>query len=163
MRSCDVVIFPDDERFLNPPSMLEAIATQLRETEQTMPAEPALIAKAILDSLAFRYASVLRTIESLTNQRIEGVQIIGGGGRNSYLNQATANASGLPVSAGPVEATVIGNAIVQAITAGRFGSLAEARRFVGDHIELKTYDPVQTELWESAKSEYRAIEDRYHE
>src|SRR5205085_2755200 len=72
------LIFPDDERFLNPQSMLAAIAMQLNETNQTMPSEPAAIAKVILDSLAFRYASVLRTIESLTNQRIEGVQIIGG-------------------------------------------------------------------------------------
>src|SRR5438067_1540635 len=68
------LIFPDDERFLNPPSMLAAIAIQLRETNQTMPSEPPAIAKAILDSLAFRYASVLRTIESLTHQAIKQVR-----------------------------------------------------------------------------------------
>jgi rhamnulokinase len=76
------LIFPDDPRFFNPPSMLTAIAMQLTETDQEMPASAAAIAKMILDSLAFRYASVLRTIEALTNRKIEGVQIIGGGSQN---------------------------------------------------------------------------------
>src|SRR6185295_19801247 len=89
------LIFPDDQRLLNPPSMLEAIATQLAETKQAMPSAPAPVAKIILDSLAFRYASVLRTIESLTLQQIKGVRIIGGGSQNRYLNQATANATSL--------------------------------------------------------------------
>jgi rhamnulokinase len=161
MGSCDVVIFPDDERFLNPPSMLEAIATQLRETEQTIPAEPARLAKAILDSLAFRYASVLRTIESLTNQRIEGVQIIGGGGQNSYLNQATANASGLPVSAGPVEATIIGNVLVQSIAHGQFASLAEARAYVASKTQLKRFTPEVSASYEEAKRRYAVIETSF--
>src|SRR2546421_11236514 len=135
------LIFPDDERFLNPPSMLDAIAMQLNETNHTMPSEPAAIAKVILDSLAFRYASVLRTIESLTNQRIEGVRIIGGGSRNAYLNQATANAIGLPVSAGPVEATMIGNVLVQAIASGRFASLTAARAYVARNTQSQTFMP----------------------
>src|SRR5207249_3888455 len=83
------LIFPDDQRFLNPPSMLEAIAIQLEETRQTVFSEPARIAKTVLDSLAFRYASLLGTIESLTNQKIREVRIIGGGSQNAYLNQAT--------------------------------------------------------------------------
>ena len=157
------LVFPDDQRFFNPSSMLKTIDEQLAENGGSRASEPAVVAKTILDSLALRYASVVRTIESLTETAIKGIHIVGGGSLNGYLNQATANASGLPVKAGPVEATVIGNAIVQAITAGRFGSLTEARRFVGDHIELKTYDPVQTELWASAKNKYRAIEDRYLE
>ena len=158
LRSCDVVIFPDDERFLNPPSMLEAIAMQLRETAQTLPAEPAAIAKAILDSLAFRYASVLRTIESLTSQRIEGVQIIGGGSQNHYLNQATANATGLPVSAGPVEATIIGNVLVQAIADGQFASLAETRAYVASNVQLRRFTPQVFAGYEEAKRRYAIIE-----
>ena len=138
------LIFPDDPRFLNPPSMLEAIAQQLAEREEPLPtgpnAQPAIV-KLILDSLALRYASVLRSIEMLTNQRINGVQIVGGGSQNDYLNQATANATGLPVLAGPVEATVIGNALAQAIASGRFASLAEARRHVAENIELKEFVP----------------------
>jgi rhamnulokinase len=124
------LIFPDDPRLFNPTSMLDAVAMQLEETSQTVPTDLPSIAKVILDSLAARYASVLRTIESLTKRRVEGVRIIGGGSRNSYLNQATANATGLPVLSGPVEATVIGNVLVQAITHGRFVSLAEARQYL---------------------------------
>jgi rhamnulokinase len=161
MESCDVVIFPDDERFLNPPSMLEAIAIQLRETGQTMPFEPAPIAKAIFDSLAFRYASVLRTLESLTTQRIEGVQIIGGGSQNDYLNQATANATGLPVYAGPVEATVIGNVLVQAIASGTFASLAEARQYVASKVRSRKFTPQVPAGCEEATRRYAELEARY--
>ena len=155
------LIFPDDARFFNPPSMLEAIATQLTETNQQMPRGPAAIVKVILDSLAFRYASVLRQIEVLTNQKIEGVQIIGGGSQNRYLNQATANATGLPVSAGPVEATVIGNVSVQAIAGGRFASLAEARQYVAQHVGSQTYIPQASSACDEAKRRYEFIEARY--
>ena len=73
------LIFPDDRRFFNPPSMLVAIAEQMAETNQSHSNQPAVIAKVVLDSLALRYASVLRTVERLTEQKIEGVQIVGGG------------------------------------------------------------------------------------
>src|SRR5581483_3855586 len=69
------MIFPDDPRFFNPPSMLTAIAEQMAETNQPRSDKPAVIARAILDSLALRYASVLRTIEELHGREIEGVQI----------------------------------------------------------------------------------------
>ncbi|HEX7773485.1 MAG TPA: FGGY-family carbohydrate kinase, partial [Pyrinomonadaceae bacterium] len=155
------LIFPDDKRFFNPTSMLEAIATQLRETGQQMPEDPAAVAKVILDSLAFRYASVLRQIEELTSREISGVQIIGGGSQNCYLNQATANATGLPVSAGPVEATVIGNVIVQAITDGRFTSLKEARQYVTRNIQSQTFMPQPSVAGTEAKRRYETIEARY--
>ncbi len=154
-------IFPDDQRFFSPASMVDAIARQLSETGQRMPAGPAAIAKCILDSLAFRYASVLRTIQSLTNQTIQGVQIIGGGSHNSYLNQATANATGLPVRAGPVEATVLGNVVVQAIAQGRFSSLAEARQHVAQNMKPENFTPQVSAAMEEANRRYRAIEAQY--
>ncbi len=126
-----------------------------------MPAEPAAIAKAILDSLAFRYASVLRTIESLTNQRIQGGQVIGGGSQNNYLNQATANATGLPVSGGPGEATIIGNVLVHSIADGRFASLAEGRAYVASNLQLKSFTPQASAGYEEAKRHYAIIEARY--
>jgi len=155
------LIFPDDKRFFNPPSMLAAIATQLTETGQEMPQDPAAIAKVILDSLAFRYASVLRKIEELTSREIIGVQIIGGGSQNCYLNQATANATGLPVFAGPVEATVIGNVIVQAIADGRFASLTEARQYVAQNVQAQTFTPRGSNASDEAKHRYETIEARY--
>jgi rhamnulokinase len=154
-------IFPDDQRFFNPASMLEAIATQFKETSQSMPASFAALAKCILDSLAFRYASVLRTIESLTGEAIQGVQIIGGGSRNSYLNQATANATEMPVCAGPVEATVLGNVLVQAIAQGRFASLAEARQHVAQNTKSETFTPQISAAVEKASDRYMAIEEQY--
>ena len=93
LRGFAALIFPDDERFLNPPSMLDTFKQQLSETGQKFDDEPTAIAKMIFDSLAFRYASVLRSIESLTGKKLTGLQILGGGGRNRYLNQMTANAS----------------------------------------------------------------------
>ena len=155
------LIFPDDPRLLNPRNMLQAIAEQLSERRESMPAEPSAIAKLVLDSLALRYASVLRAIECLTNRKIAGVQIVGGGSQNNYLNQATADASGLPVLAGPVEATVIGNALVQAIAAGRFGSLAEARRHIAENIRLRRFDPAPSLAFEEAARRFGEIEERY--
>ena len=155
------LIFPDDPRFFNPPSMLEAVAEQLAESGQRVPAEPPAVAKVILNSLALRYASVLRIIESLTGRRIEGVQIVGGGSRNDYLDRATARATGLPVLAGPIEATVTGNVLVQAIAQGRFMSLAEARQHVAQNVSLKRFEPEHTSVWEEFAHRYTFIESRY--
>jgi rhamnulokinase len=160
------VIFPDDQRLFNPPVMLDAISAQLIETDwgdAVDSSKPALVAKTILDSLALRYASVLRSIETLTGEKIEGVHIVGGGSRNDYLNQATATATGLPVKAGPVEATVIGNVLVQAIAAGRFDSLAAARQYVGQHAQLTEYQPRPSADWDQATRRYAEIESRYLE
>ena len=143
--------------------MVEAIANQLKETNQTMPATSSSLAKMILDSLAFRYASVLRTIERLTSERIEGVRIIGGGSQNRYLNQMTANATGLPVTAGPVEATVIGNVFVQAITAGRFGSLSEAREYVAENVPSENFFPQTDGDLKSATAQFQKIEAQFIE
>jgi rhamnulokinase len=152
------LIFPDDQHFLNPASMLDAIARQLFERGERMPEGPPAIARMILDSLALRYASVVRTIEALTGQKIGGVQIVGGGSKNVYLNQATADATGLPVLAGPVEATVMGNALVQAIASGRFGSLCEARRHVAENVQLTRFIPRQLAAWTEMNARYGRIE-----
>ncbi len=154
-------IYPDDERFLNPPSMLEAIAAQLSETGQQTTKNPVWITKIILDSLAFRYASVLETIENLTGASIEGVQIVGGGGRNNYLNRMTANASGKTVKAGLTEATVTGNALVQAISAGRFRGLNEARRFIKENVSLMQFAPQRNAEIALAGQFYKEIETRF--
>ena len=155
-------IFPDDPRLFNPPSMLGAVAAQLAETGQRVPVEePAALTKVILDSLAFRYASVLRTIEELTGSEVEGVQIVGGGSRNDYLNRATADACARPVLAGPVEATVTGNVLVQAVCAGRFASLAEARRHVAENVSLRRFAPSSDEKIEEAARRYAGVEARY--
>ncbi|MEN3332192.1 MAG: rhamnulokinase [Blastocatellia bacterium] len=155
------LIFPDDRRFFNPSSMLTAIAEQMAESNQPYFDAPAVVARVVLDSLALRYASVLHTIEKLTARKIDGVQIVGGGSRNDYLNQATATATGKPVLAGPVEATVTGNVLVQAIAAGRFASLIDARRHIAENLRLKQFLPRPSAIWERQVRRYAAIEARY--
>ena len=115
----------------------------------------------IFDSLAFRYASVLRSIRSVTGRTPERLQILGGGGRNRYLNQMTANASGLAAEAGLVEATVVGNVLVQAISAGRFASLAEARKYVADSFEFEEFVPERSVELDKAANRYAEIEARF--
>ena len=127
---------------------------------QPAPPDPPSLAKVILDSLAFRYASVLRTIETLTGGTLRGMHIIGGGSQNLYLNRMTATLTGLPVRAGPVEATVTGNALVQAITNGRFPSLADARRHVAENLRLPEILPRPTPTLEERARRYAALEAR---
>lgn len=161
IKGCCGFIYPDDERFINPKSMLRAIRKQQRETKQEIYSETVLVTKIILDSLAFRYASVLNTIEHLTNKNIVGIQIAGGGGKNNYLNQKTANACNKKVKAGLVEATVTGNILVQAIASGRFTDLAEARNYVARNSELKTFEPKLTKNNVEEKAKYLEIERRF--
>ena len=160
-RDPPALIFPDDARFFNPPVMTAAIAAQLAETGQAVSAEPAVLTRVILDSLALRYASVLRTIEKLTGRPIRCVQIVGGGAQNDYLNQATANAAQKPVLAGPVEATVIGNVLVQAVATGRFNTLAEARLHVAAHSCPRRFEPQPSSAWQDAAQRYQELEARF--
>ena len=156
----ETLIYPDDPRFLNPPSMIEAISDQVRETAQKVPDSPAEMTACILNSLALRYAWVLRTIERLTSQAIEGIQIVGGGSRNEYLNQATSTASGKPVAAGPIEATVIGNLVAQSVAMREFDTLDQARESVAARIELRQYAPRPSPEWLSAREKYDDIQAR---
>jgi rhamnulokinase len=152
------LVFPDDPRFLNPPGMRAALGAQMLERGAAMPAGPAAVTRVILDSLALRYASVLRAIEALTGEPLRRVHVTGGGSRNAYLNQATANATGLPVSAGPVEATVIGNVMVQAVSAGQFGSLGDARAYLRERVHVEEFEPRPSAEWDRLTQAYADLE-----
>jgi rhamnulokinase len=155
------VIYPDDPRLLNPGSMPAALARQIDETGQAAPTDPVAMTRTIIDSLALRYASVLRGIQALTGTPIRGVRIVGGGSRNEYLNQATATFTGTPVVAGPAEATVIGNACVQAVAAGRFASLRGARRHVAARSRPARFAPHPDSATTELTARYAAIEARF--
>ncbi len=131
----------EDLSLLNPPSMHAVIAAQLAARGQVMPEDPAGVARVIFDSLAQGYARVVATIERLTGEPIPGIHIVGGGSRNAYLNQATADACGKPVLAGPVEATAAGNLIVQAVAGGRLASIGEGREHLARCIPLRAFEP----------------------
>ena len=135
------LIDPDSPRFFNPSSMIDEVRAALVEGDQPAPGDPIVLTKVILDSLASRYASVIRIIERLTRSRIEGIHIVGGGARNDYLNQATANAADRPVLAGPVEATALGNLLVQAISSG-LTTLGQGREWIARSFAPRRFDPV---------------------
>ena len=103
------LINPDDPRFANPVSMVQAIKDYCRETHQPIPEDYRQMARCIFESLALRYRQVLGYLKELAPFPIERLHVIGGGSRNIYLMQMTANSIGIPVLTGPVEGTAIGN------------------------------------------------------
>jgi rhamnulokinase len=151
-------VCPDAPRFFNPASMVSELRAALRETGQSAHEAPVDLAKVVLDSLAMRYASTIDTLERLTGQPVAGLHIVGGGSMNDYLNQATANATRKPVTAGPVEAAVCGNVLVQAIAVGRVGSIADGRRLLASGLPLRRYEPRDGDAWREAAVRYRDIE-----
>jgi rhamnulokinase len=141
------VIDVDDHGLLHPPSMLAAIAAQLRATGQRVPDSPIETARLVFDSLALGYTRVVAAIERLTGEPVAGIHVVGGGSRNAYLNQATADATGKPVLAGPVEATAAGNVIVQAVAAGSLSSIADGRAALARGLALTRFEPRPSGAW----------------
>ncbi|HSD29027.1 MAG TPA: rhamnulokinase family protein [Vicinamibacteria bacterium] len=152
------LVFPDHPRFFNPESMTAELQGALAETGQTVPDDPARLARVVLDSLAFRYASVVRTIEALTGEAVPGLHVVGGGCRNEYLDQATADASGRPVLAGPAEATATGNLVLQAAACGELASIAEGRKLVARATRPRRFEPRERPGWKETAERYREIE-----
>ena len=154
------LVHPDDFRFLNPASMTGALAGFLEETGQPAVEEPGAIARMILESLALRYASIVKRIVEVTGEPVRGIHVVGGGSRNAFLNQATADAANLPVRAGPAEATALGNLLVQAIADGRFADLDDARNHLREHTSIREFAPRPSAAWVEAGARYRELEDR---
>jgi rhamnulokinase len=132
---------PDDPRLLNPPDMPAAIATQLEERGVAPLNGELELSQLVLEALARRTAEVAATLAALTSEPLRGFHIVGGGSQNEFLNQAIAEATGLPVRAGPVEATTLGNVAVQAIHDGAFPDLAAARRALSRSFAAREYGP----------------------
>ena len=138
------LINPNCEAFLNPKSMKDEIYNYCKKTNQKLPENIGQYGKIIFYSLALLYRKTLDEIFELTNLNIEVIHIIGGGSQNEYLNQLTANAVNKRVVSGPVEATVLGNIIVQAIAMGDVRDLEEGRKIIRDSSELKEYFPKES-------------------
>lgn len=141
------IINPDDPAFANPADMEEAIKAYCREHGEKVPETRGQVVRCIYESLALRYRQILDKLRLLTNTRFECLHVIGGGSQNEMLNQWTANAIGIPVIAGPVEATAMGNVMVQAIAAGMAKDVKEMRKVIHDSVPLVTYNPQFTESW----------------
>lgn len=141
------IVDPDDDSFLNPPDMPKAIVDYCVNKNLTPPQTKGEFVRCIFESLALRYKAVIEKINSMTGERINKLHIVGGGSQNEMLNQLTADACGIPVIAGPVEATAIGNILVQAIAKGKIDSIDRAREIVADSFPVKTYTPKNSGKW----------------
>jgi rhamnulokinase len=148
-------IDPDDERFLRPGDLPARVREFCAETGQPVPDDTATLIRVLLESLALRYAAAIDQLAVASGHPITGLHIVGGGSNHRLLCRLTAGATGLPVRAGPVEATAIGNLAVQAIAAGELGSIAEARELVARSFPITVYDP--TGSWSEARARFAAI------
>jgi len=148
------VIDPDDRVFLPPGDMPARIASWLAGRSAAVPDGPAETVRCILDSLALAYRRVIRTAQALSGRHADVVHIVGGGARNSLLCQLTADATGLPVVAGPAEATALGNVLVQARALGAApGDLAGMRELLRSTQPLRFFSPAGDDAaWGAAES-----------
>ncbi len=143
------VIDPDYHEFLNPPDMTKAVTDYCRKTEQKAPGSPGEFVRIIVESLALKYRFIIDHINDVRNEHITALHIVGGGSQNDLLNQFSANSTGLPVIAGPVEAAAAGNITVQAIALGELSGIGEARSIIADSFPVRQYEPGDVDKWDS--------------
>lgn len=150
-------IDPDDARFYNPANMEQAIRSFLKETNQAEPKDRGTILRCVYESLALKYRYVNELINGVTNTDTEVVHIVGGGSNNALLNQFTADSVGVPVLAGPKEATAVGNLMVQAIGAGILPDLKAAMPLIKSAFPIKRFDPENKEAWDEAYGRFKRL------
>jgi rhamnulokinase len=151
-------IDPDDERFLRPGNLPARVRAFCAETDQPVPDDTGTLLRVVLESLALRYAVAVDQLARASGHPIEAIQVVGGGSNNRLLCRLTASATGLPVGAGPVEATASGNLCVQAIAAGELASVAEARELIARSFPVTAYEP--TGDWAEARARFADVTAR---
>src|SRR5215217_4635725 len=152
------LVDPDHPAFLAPGDMASRIRRFCEETEQRPPEGPAAVARCVFESLALKYRHAIEQAESLAGRAIGTINILGGGSQNSLLCQLTADATRRPVLAGPVEATALGNLMVQAYARGHLASLGEIREAVRRSVEVQEYEPQGAEdRWQEAHEKLRGL------
>jgi rhamnulokinase len=148
---------PDDPIFLNPPDMPAAIVTFCQNRSQPPPVSKAEFVRAIFESLALKYRHIIDMINAVRPESVAVLHIVGGGSQNELLNQFAANATGLPVVAGPVEATALGNVMVQAMATGELGTIDQGRKLIGQSFQLRHYEPANIEEWQDNYASYKHL------
>ena len=151
------LIDPDAPEFLSPGDMPGAIRAFCRRTNQPEPQRVGEVVRCCLESLALRYRWVLRALEELTGKRLERISVVGGGSQNELLNQFTADACERPVIAGPVEATALGNIMLQAVACGHLKDVATGRQVLMASVKRRNYTPERSEAWQAAFSRFEAL------
>ncbi len=143
----------DDPTLATPGDMPRKITDQCRRRGYPAPESPGRFVRVILESLAAEYARVKLMLEEVTGRKFTRLHIVGGGSQNDLLNQFAADATGLQVRTGPVEATAIGNVLAQAVATGRMGSLTAGRELVAKTASIRVYEPHDTESWQAWAAE----------
>jgi rhamnulokinase len=157
-KAFSALIDPDYKGFKSPTDMPEAIKKYCMETGQPVPQTRGEMTRSILEGLALKYRFVLGQLREIYDSEINRIHIIGGGSRNDLLNSFTADATGLPVIAGPMEATAIGNLLMQAFALGEIGSLDDLRDIVCRSFEAKEYDvSPDRDKWDTVHEEYKNL------
>lgn len=151
------IVDPDDTEFLSPEDMAHSVRDWCQQHGEAVPETEGQLIRCTLESLALKYRNVLEGIEQLTGESVEVIHIVGGGCQNRLLNQFTANACGIPVIAGPIEATALGNVLIQARASGEIGTLAEIREVVKASSELTTFEPENVADWNQAFDRYKKL------
>lgn len=141
---------PDDESFLSPGDMPKRIREFCVKTKQNVPQDKGSIVRMALEGLALKYRWTLEKMEEILGYKVKVIHLVGGGCQNKLLNQFTADAIGRPVIAGPIEATALGNILVQAMGNGELASVSEIREVVRNSFELTTFKPGNKEPWDDA-------------
>jgi len=156
-KAFDIFIDANDASFLNPTCMMTAIDQYCLATGQKTPQSYGAYVRCAVESLGFLYKETLEQLRDIQDQEINKIHIIGGGCQDELLCQITADATGLPVFAGPCEGTAVGNLIVQAIALGHIKNLAEARKVIADSFEIKIYTANNKSDWDNAWQTFQQI------
>jgi rhamnulokinase len=155
--SFSAFIDPDAADFQAPANMVDALAAFCRRSGQIVPTDPGAFTRMILECLALKYRLVKESLAQVTHKPIDRIYIVGGGSQNHLLNQFTTDALNCTVVAGPVEATSIGNIIMQLYALGEIGSLTEGRALVRRSFGTKAFKPKNAGAWDDAYGRFRKI------
>lgn len=151
------LIHPNHHSFMAPGDMPERIRQYCRESSQPIPEEPGQIIRTAMDSLVFHYKQSISNLEKITDEPVEVLHLVGGGTKDTMLNQFAANAIGRPIITGPTEATSIGNILTQAMAVGEISDLDGLRQVVRNSTSTQRYEPENGNLWEEGYKRYQDI------
>lgn len=151
------LIDPDHELFVRPDAMTEAIDRFCAMTSQPLPEDPPAYTRAVLESLALKYQVTLNHLERLTGAHYDEIRIVGGGAKNTLLNQFTAEATGRRVVVGPFEATALGNLGMQMLATGAVTSLSEVRKVIAQSYPAHLIEPIEADKWKQVLGRFRQV------
>ena len=147
-------IDPDSPLLQSPGNLPDKIREYCKNTGQPVPESPGEICRCIYESLALKYRLAIKQIERCSKKSFSVLHILGGGSKDSFLCQLTADSLSIPVTAGPTEATALGNIILQLIALGEIRDIEEGRKIISENEELKEYFPVQDIAWDEAYTRF---------